>query len=231
MHLLLTNDDGIDAEGIQSLAIHLRSLGSAYRIWVVAPVDGRSCCGHSVNTVSGIQLSQRGEFDFAVDGWPADCVRLALVHLQIKPDWILSGVNHGGNLGVDTIMSGTCSAAREGTWHGYKSIALSQYRKPNIETCWKTTAVRAWEACQFLMGQTLPEFSFWNVNLPALPSDTPPISIEQTSVDPSPHNMWFESTAEGCLYRSKYQERPRLPGCDIDLCFRGHTTYSMIRAI
>jgi 5'-nucleotidase len=278
MHLLLTNDDGIEAQGLQSLAEYLRSQPTVSRVTIVAPVDGRSCCGHTVNTYAPIQIQNVAPEQYAIDGWPADCVRIAIVHLGLKPDWILSGVNHGGNLGLDITMSGTCGAAREGTWLGYRAIALSQYRSPRVQVSWSTSAARAWSVAsqviaeQFgsvgqlespfapqkwrsfaertaTMGQLSTERSlagesdrktndqtntfkptgFWNVNLPSIEDSAILPSPVECDPDPSPHRFTWEETSEGLLYRSSYQDRPRLPGHDIECCFQGSPTVSFCK--
>ncbi len=126
MQILLTNDDGIDAEGLQSLARELSGVG---KVIIVAPARGCSCCGHSVTTASPLVVREVREDQFAVEGWPADCVRVAIHHLKLEPDWVLSGINHGGNLGVDILMSGTVAAAREASCTAF---ALWQFL--NIES-------------------------------------------------------------------------------------------------
>lgn len=233
MHLLLTNDDGIEAEGLQSLAEFVRSQPKVSRVTIVAPIDGRSCCGHTVNTYAPIRIQNVAPEQYAIDGWPADCVRIAIVHLGLKPDWILSGVNHGGNLGLDIMMSGTCGAAREGAWLGYRSIALSQYRSPRVQVSWQISAARAWSVASQIMAETshnsspnTPPVGFWNVNLPSIGDDSPLPKPIQCKPDPSPHRFTFEETSEGLLYRSSYQDRPRLPGYDIECCFQGSPTIS-----
>ena len=221
MRILLTNDDGIEADGIRAMERHLRSLPSVTQVVTVAPCDGRSSCGHSVNSATPIAFSKVEEDRYSVDGWPADCVRLAILHLQFKPDWVLAGINHGGNMGVDVWMSGTCSAAREAAWLGYPAIALSQYRKPTVMTDWSVSAGRAWEVIDRLIEQPQQNRGFWNVNLPAIePHSTMPSPVE-CSLEQGPHIFSLEPHSEGVLYRSSYQNRPRTPGSDVDVCFGG----------
>lgn len=243
MHLLLTNDDGIEAQGLQSLAEFVRSQPTVSRVTIVAPIDGRSCCGHTVNTYAPIRIQNVAPEQYAIDGWPADCVRIAIVHLGLKPDWILSGVNHGGNLGLDIMMSGTCGAAREAAWLGYHAIALSQYRSPRVQVSWPKSAARAWSvALQIIAEQQIAEketspheldnsnsnqpIGFWNVNLPSLEDSTVLPKPIHCKPDPSAHRFVFEETGEGLLYRSSYQDRPRLPAYDIEYCFQGSPTIS-----
>src|SRR5688572_15733741 len=104
MKLLLTNDDGIDAPGLALLREIAAEFGEPF---VVAPDQHLSGCGHRVSTEHDLTLDDRGEGRYALSGTPADCVRVGLLHVCPDAAWVLSGVNDGGNLGVDTFLSGT----------------------------------------------------------------------------------------------------------------------------
>ncbi|MCU0537977.1 MAG: 5'/3'-nucleotidase SurE, partial [Hydrococcus sp. Prado102] len=108
MTLIITNDDGIDAPGIRALYKALNNQGI-----IVAPKDHLSGCGHQVTTTRPIHLQKRSPNEYAVDGTPADCTRLAITHIAPETKWVLSGINAGGNLGIDTYISGTVAAVRE----------------------------------------------------------------------------------------------------------------------
>jgi len=130
MKLLISNDDGIFAQGIRSLANALAAAG--HDVSVVCPDRERSATGHGLTLHQPIRAEiVESVFDPAVTAWacsgtPADCVKLALWALLDKPpDFVLSGVNHGPNLGTDIICSGTVSAAMEGIMEGIPSIAFS----------------------------------------------------------------------------------------------------------
>ena len=110
MKLIVTNDDGIDAEGLQTL-VHLASRWG--EVVVVAPAEPQSGIGHQLTTDRPIRVDKLTEERYRVWGTPADCSRLALNCLASDGDWVLSGINHGGNLGVDVYESGTVAAARE----------------------------------------------------------------------------------------------------------------------
>ena len=125
MHVLITNDDGIHAPGLQALADAVSQLGWDYTI--VAPATEQSMCGHRVTTHQHLKVETPEERRYAVHGTPADCVRLALFALNVKPDLVLSGINAGGNLGQDIVISGTVTAAREAAYHGIRAMALSHY--------------------------------------------------------------------------------------------------------
>src|SRR5580658_3667646 len=140
MKLLLTNDDGIEAEGLQALFKAAQQLGEPC---LIAPAGPQSGCSHTVTTHRGVKIEPRGEHRFAVHGTPADCVRMGLHRLLPDAAWVLSGINHGGNLGADVYYSGTVAAVREGVLHGWPGIALSHYRHKGREFDWKRAARQA----------------------------------------------------------------------------------------
>jgi 5'-nucleotidase len=122
--ILLTNDDGIDAEGLKTLEEALKDL--AYII-VVAPDQERSAVSHGLTLRTRLELKEIRTNHYVVNGTPADCVILALRQLFVQfPDLVISGINHGANLGDDIMYSGTVGAAREAAHHGIPSIAVSQ---------------------------------------------------------------------------------------------------------
>src|SRR5262249_7116594 len=110
MKLLLTNDDGIEAPGLRALADAAAALGASV---AVAPRHAHSGCGHRVTTDAPIRLIPHGPDWYALDGTPADCVRVGLHSVVPEADWVLAGLNEGGNLGVDVHHSGTVAAVRE----------------------------------------------------------------------------------------------------------------------
>lgn len=128
MKILLTNDDGIYAEGIRTLARILSK--NNHEICVVAPDRERSAAGHSITINEPLRVNNicleniRNIKCYKINGTPADCVKLGIEKL-FEPDLILSGINDGGNLGYDVLYSGTVSAAIEGWMIGYNSIAVS----------------------------------------------------------------------------------------------------------
>ncbi|TGE32393.1 5'/3'-nucleotidase SurE [Desulfosporosinus sp. Sb-LF] len=128
MHILLTNDDGYHAPGIQTLHRILR-LHTNHEISIVAPEGQRSATGHSITLFQPLFISEHnleGQRGYAISGTPSDCVKLAIQGGLIpKPDLLISGINHGPNLGTDIFYSGTVSAAMEGVLLGVPSIAVS----------------------------------------------------------------------------------------------------------
>ncbi|WP_343519194.1 5'/3'-nucleotidase SurE [Sphingomonas sp.] len=126
MRILLTNDDGVHARGLEVLERIARKLSDD--ITIVAPLEEQSGKGRSLSLTEPVRLRKFGERRFAVTGTPTDAVMMALAELMkdAKPDLILSGVNRGANLAEDVSYSGTVSAAMEGALAGIRSVALSQ---------------------------------------------------------------------------------------------------------
>lgn len=218
MTLILTNDDGIDAPGIQAL---LKAVNYKDAI-LAAPQNHLSGCGHQVTTTHSIYINRRSDTEYAIGGTPADCVRLA-IYTQISPNinWVLSGINAGGNMGVDSYISGTVAAVREAAMHGIPGIAISQYKKPGLEMDWEKSALRTSLVLAQLFELTLDSGCFWNVNLPHLPPGEPEPEIVfcQPCGKPLPINYRIENN--GYYYVGEYAKRERTPGTDVDVCFSG----------
>lgn len=126
MNVLITNDDGIEAPGIQAL---MKSVPPGMKAVVAAPASERSASSHSISLGQKLRIEElkKGSIrQFAVHGTPADCVKFALVGIQgFVPDLIVSGINQGANTGVSVYYSGTISAAREGFINGVPAVAIS----------------------------------------------------------------------------------------------------------
>lgn len=168
-HILVSNDDGIDAPGLYALVTELRQLGT---VTVVAPDKQRSAVGHAITMNYPLRVNKyfRGDefFGYAVEGYPADCVKIAVRSLlQTKPDILISGINHGSNTAINIIYSGTVSAATEGTVLGIPSIAVSltTYEKADF----RFAARFSRNLAKFVLEKGLPEATLLNVNVPAVP--------------------------------------------------------------
>jgi 5'-nucleotidase len=168
--ILLSNDDGIYAPGIQALYDAVKDLGD---VTVVAPAGEQSAVGHAItlsDPIKAKQIQRNGScFGYAVGGTPADCVKLAVCALLPEPpDLVLSGINLGPNTGISVIYSGTVSAATEGTILGIPSVAisLSSYQKPQ----WDTAARVARQVTKHVLRAGLPPDTLLNVNVPSLPA-------------------------------------------------------------
>lgn len=173
LHLLLSNDDGISALGIRTLANTLAQAG--HHVTVVCPDRERSATGHGLTLHRPIRTEiVEGIFDERVTAWacsgtPSDCVKFALsAVVQAKPDFVLSGINHGANLGTDVLYSGTVSAAMEGLLEGIPSVALSltDYTSHNFQPA----ADFANKLILQLSQQAIAKTILLNVNVPNLPT-------------------------------------------------------------
>jgi len=127
MRILLTNDDGILAPGIQALYHAVSDLGD---VEVVAPETPQSAMGHAISVLTPMSVKRvhvHGEFHgWSVDGRPADCVKLAMLELlETRPDFVISGINAGVNTGINVLYSGTVAGAAEGAFFGVPSMAVS----------------------------------------------------------------------------------------------------------
>lgn len=227
MRLLITNDDGIDAEGLSALQAWSEAVFE--EVWVVAPASQMSEIGHRVTTSSPLRYEKRGERRYAVQGTPADCTRVALSHLlPEKPDWVFAGINHGGNLGRhDFVISGTVAAVREGAFAGIPGVAFSHFMKRGLPLDWSLAAERAGRAFARLREESLAHGEFWTVNLPH--SDSPADEPEVVFCPQEEHPLLvaYEQVGENELqYVGDYHERPRRKGSDVDVCFGGDIAVS-----
>jgi 5'-nucleotidase len=167
MRILLTNDDGIHAEGLASLERIAHTLSDD--VWVVAPEQDQSGYAHSLSISEPLRLRKIGEKHYAVRGTPTDCVIMAVRKvLDFKPDLVLSGVNVGANMADDVTYSGTIAGAIEGTLQGIRSFALSQaYRHADGGSVpWDVVETHAPDLLRKLMLVDLPDGTFLNLNFP-----------------------------------------------------------------
>lgn len=201
---------------------------------VVAPAVEQSQCGHRVTTRESLRVTQLAEGRYAVHGTPADCVRIALFGLNLKPDAVLSGVNQGGNMGQDIAISGTVAAVREAAYHGLKAMALSHYIIGGIGFDWQRVAQWTAEIVQRLSDEPLDDAEYWNVNFPHLPPGPHPLPKTLiTRPARSPLDVAFSSTTDGdsalYQYTARYADRPQDPGSDVAVCFDSKVSVSKLR--
>ena len=170
-YLLLTNDDGIDAPGLDALFRELKEVGD---VVVVAPSVERSAVGHAITLSDPLRVwdyERDGSFfGYAVNGTPADCVKIACwAILDRQPDVVVSGINLGSNTGINIIYSGTVSAATEGAILGIPSFAISltTYQNPDF----RYAAKFARKLTRLLLKKGLPQEVYLNVNVPACPEE------------------------------------------------------------
>lgn len=189
MRILLTNDDGIYAKGIEVLAARLRTIA---HVTVVAPDHERSAAGHAITLWDPLRVAaveRNGTFfGYAVDGTPADCVKIAVRRLmKRKPDLVISGINLGPNTGTNVIYSGTVSAALEGAVLGIPSIAISlaTFRQPRFRVAANVASM----LCQKLFALHLPHQVVLNVNVPNRPFK----QLKGIRVTHQSHARWSEA--------------------------------------
>ncbi len=172
MKILLCNDDGVHAPGIDALYKELKKLGS---VKVVAPMEEKSTTGHSLTISKPLRLFSIKKDFYGVDGSPADCVYVGMKELfKSPPDLVVSGINRGANLGQDVYYSGTVSAAREGCMMGIRSYAVSldvdfKNRKPENRLHYPSAAKFAIKVIKQTLGIDIPKFTLLNINVPDLP--------------------------------------------------------------
>lgn len=161
--VLLTNDDGYQAAGLRALAEELRGIAE---VSIVAPSWERSGAAQSLTLRQPIVCHATGENEWAIDGTPADCVIVAL-HKLLKepPDLVISGINHGANLGENVYYSGTVGAAREAVIHYLPGLAMSLCSK-RVNSDFVPSAKIARQAAELILKEGLPAQVLLNVNVP-----------------------------------------------------------------
>jgi len=168
VRLLISNDDGINSEGIYALADSLRGLGEVY---VVSPDREQSAASHALSLHNPLRIEKIDERIYCVDGTPTDCINLAVngILKDKNLSLIVSGINKGENLGDDITYSGTVSAAMEGTLLGIPSIAISLAGRKNF--FFDTASFYALLLAKYVINNPLPEGTLLNINVPNLPKD------------------------------------------------------------
>ena len=173
MRVLVSNDDGVDAPGIQALAKGLRDAG--HDVFMVAPDRDRSGASNSLTLDAPIRVVQLDERSWKVHGTPTDCVHVAITGMLdaigIEPDIVVSGINNTANLGDDVIYSGTVAAAMEGRFLGLPAVAMSLVTADHKGRHYETAARAAAEIVERLRTDPLPANTILNVNVPDLPWD------------------------------------------------------------
>jgi 5'-nucleotidase len=218
MRVLLTNDDGISAPGLQAARRALRELDGV-ELDVIAPDSNRSATARSITTRSPLTVEEvefgDGDVGYATDGTPVDCVRFAELGLVGgRPDLIVSGINHGANLGDDITYSGTVAAAFEGIVLGIPALAISQqssgggmgYVSGRFE--FGVAAAFAAELVRHLQTAPMPEATLVNVNCPA----GPPAGVEVTKLGKRIYNDELKLVGEDSDKRRRYEIYGWKPG-------------------
>ena len=224
MKFLLTNDDGIDAPGLEVLERTVREWGD---VVVVAPAEVQSGVGHKLTTDRPIAVERTDDGWYRVQASPADCVRIGLTEIAPDASWVLSGVNRGANLGADIYTSGTVAAAREAALLGCRSLAISQYVAKGRPVDWEVTHRRAGPVLRRILAGELAKGEYWNVNLPHPPTDGA-VDLAFCALDTEPLGVAYRKEEGAFVYEAVYQERPRQPGRDVDVCLGGRVAVTKL---
>ncbi|EEW23864.1 5'/3'-nucleotidase SurE [Rhodobacter ferrooxidans] len=245
MRILITNDDGINAPGLQVLTdIATEIAGPKGEVWTVAPAFEQSGVGHCISYTHPMMIARLGPRRFAAEGSPADCVLAAIYDVLegARPDLVLSGVNRGNNAAENVLYSGTIGAALEAALQGLPAIALSQYMGPDTsETADPFEAARVHGAAvvRALLDQSHWDNTdyrlFYNVNFP-------PVAAKavkgiraaaqgfrrDTSFSVEPHHS--PSGRKFLWIKGGPQHAPTLPGTDAAVNLDGHISVTPMRA-
>ncbi len=239
MNIVLTNDDGFDAAGLDALFSAAKHFGD---VTIVAPIDCHSVKSHAVTLNRPLTVQRRHHprfgLAYASSGTPADNVRLALKHLPIGTvDVVLSGINHGANAGADVYYSGTVAAAREAVICGTPAIAISQLIRPTWSDNWARSAELAADALRQLLPQVAGSSppKLLTVNLPdpvegesAKGIKPCPLTLEPLAIQfqPAPDDTAeYQTTNTG-----RYFDRPAPTGFDFHYLLDGWITVTPLLA-
>ena len=230
MHVLISNDDGVDAPGIAVLARHLAGVG---RVSVVAPDRDRSGASNSLTLDQPIRVHDLGEGRYRVAGTPTDCVHLALAGmLKDEPDLVVSGINNSANLGDDVLYSGTVAAAMEGRFLGLPAVAVSLVSVDHRCQHFDSAGLAAVKIVRRLLEDPLPADTILNVNVP----DRPFEQIQGFEVT----RLGHRHRSEACIEQFDPRGRPIWwigpagpeqdagPGTDFDAVRRGFVSVTPI---
>jgi 5'-nucleotidase len=245
MRILITNDDGIMAPGLEVLTRLATALaGPKGEVTTVAPAFEQSGVGHCISYTHPMMISKLAPRRYAVEGSPADCVLVGVYEVMggHKPDLVLSGVNRGNNSGENVLYSGTVGGAMEAALHGIPAIALSQYMGPKTDTHqdpFDAAAVHGTAILQLLMARGLWDAAdyrlFYNVNFPPVPAGDVkghrvcPMGFRrdvafgvQAQISPSGRKfLWVKGGG---------QQTPTLPGTDVAANLDGYISVTPLRA-
>jgi 5'-nucleotidase len=235
MRFLLTNDDGPGVPGLAALQRAVADLGETV---VVVPRDGIASRGHGVTRDAVLSIERTADRQYVVDGLPADCVRLAMTVLRDQVgsiDWVLAGINHGANLGVDVYYSGTVGAAREAAILGLPAVALSQYYRPGIEPDWARAQRWAGSIVRQMVERSDAQAVLWNVNFPALRADQKLKGVAACPVSTDPAPVVYENvqpvgqSRSAVRYAGVYADRAAGNDTDVQRLFAGWITVTALR--
>jgi 5'-nucleotidase len=245
MRILITNDDGINAPGLEVLhAIATELAGPSGEVWTVAPAFEQSGVGHCISYTHPTMIAELAPRRFAAEGSPADCVLAGLFFVMKDnlPDLVLSGVNRGNNAGENVLYSGTIGAAMEAALHGIKGIALSQFYGPEnngLEQPFEAAVAHGAIVVRQILDhgqwdETADYRLFYNVNFPPVPAAAVKgtkvaaqgfrryagFRIEAQNSPTGRQFLWIKGGAQGL---------PTLPGTDVTANVEGYISVTPLR--
>lgn len=233
MHILVTNDDGVHANGILTLA--KTAVKAGHSVVVAAPASQQSATGHRLTINESLMVHLRnldpGFEAYAINGTPVDCVRIGR-KLSDKPfDFCLSGINDGVNVGTDLFYSGTAAAAREAAMLYLPSMAISIATGADEEMRVKL-AEQALLIMDYILKRPMPRLTFCNLNAPSLPAN----EVKPVKIAPISESYWLDEYVERVNPRGqKYywledgvMKEKAEEGSDVDLVLKGHMTVSFV---
>ena len=233
MNILLTNDDGIYAPGLAALETQLRHLGE---VVVAAPTTEQSGVGHSITYLTPLICKKvfrdDRHFVWAVDGSPADCVKLAIAELcPWRPDVVVSGINNGLNAGINVLYSGTVAAAIEGAFFGVTSVAVSLEYSPDAD--FQSAAVIARNVIGGILQQDTARGGLFNLNIPRIATERS-AEVRVVPMGLAQYGDRYEKRQDpgGRDYYWATWNPPRVPpadGTDVTELERGHVTVSPLK--
>lgn len=245
MRILITNDDGINAPGLEVLGeIAADIAGPQGEVWTVAPAFEQSGVGHCISYTHPMMIAELGPRRYAAEGSPADCVLAAIYDVLdgAKPDLVLSGVNRGNNSAENVLYSGTIGAAMEAALQGVPAIALSQFFGPDnakLADPFESARVHGARVVRGLLDKglwTADDYrTFYNVNFPPLPAaETRGHRVaaqgfrRDTCFTVEPHNS--PSGRKFLWIKGGHQHTPTLPGSDAAVNLDGYISITPMRA-
>jgi 5'-nucleotidase len=233
LNVLISNDDGIHAEGIQALFNEVKLVANST---IIAPHQERSTTGHSLNLDMPLRLQKVAENQWGCTGFPADCVLMGLGHVckNGRPDLVVSGINRDANLAQDLYYSGTLAAAREACFHGVPSIGVSlSLDKRRDVLHYQTAALYIKELIKQGVHLLIPELIYLNINVPNLALDEVK-GVQYTSVGFKHYSEDIEERVDSrnrpyYWIRGTYQGYRDIPGSDCNAIDDGYISVSALQ--
>ncbi len=245
MRILITNDDGINAPGLEILAAIAEELaGAAGEVWTVAPAFEQSGVAHCISYTRPMMIAEMGERRYAAEGSPADCVMAGLhdVMKDARPDLVLSGVNRGNNSAENALYSGTLGGAMEAALQGVPAIALSQYFGPRnfgMDDPFEAAAQHGVDVIRRILSAE-PDVQgdyglFYNVNFPPLPArEVKGVRVAPQGARRGTHfgiEPYSSPSGRRFLWiKGGNQQRPSAPGSDAAVNLEGYVSVTPMRA-